>query len=235
MQGKDDSDVTDHTVMLLPLPNRKHLLLGDEVTEDKPKRTSFGRPFSLCMPFSTRNLLRNKVKARGVEYRTYDLDSLPRIHKDGITMKIVKGLGLMSVDGINTMIAGGLSVLLFTTECNGVLSIIAVSVCSGERSINITNSEHALDAAANSLFKEDSRSQWIRADCGPAMTKAHDQMLASGDISQVGACSVHLLKNNLPSLKPKLNNRENYSSMFRDVTRMIQFPPPLRDKVFCRL
>jgi hypothetical protein len=206
--------------------------IGNEAKGKGSKVTSHGRELALCVPLSTPALLRNKIKARNLKYKVYDLDSLKSLAEEGMKMKDVDSRGLLAWDGIHDMINGGYAVLIFATVCNGKIVIVGVSITSGETLFCVESSKSAFDSAAERLFKgEDTRSEWTKCDSGLANQRAvaaHDDKIDKA----ATACSVKLIKDAIPKQKNRLRDKANYDTVFRDACRLVQFPPLLIGKVW---
>jgi hypothetical protein len=55
--------------LLLPIPDTKHILEGNDVREQHPKKTRFNVPYAFCLPLSTPKLLGRRIKARQMQVR----------------------------------------------------------------------------------------------------------------------------------------------------------------------
>ena len=211
MQGATEFEGNDqHRLLLCPIPkHNKHLWIGDEAKgQGGSKLTSYGRALTFCVPLSTPALLRNKINARNLQFKAYDLESLNKLGEEGMKMKDVDSRGLLAWDGIPGMINGDYCVLFFATVCNGQLGIVGVSITSGETWFNVDSSKSAFDSAAERIFNgQDTRSEWVR--CDSALANLQTVAAHKDNIDKAAtACSVKLLKNTLPKQKTGSRTRQ---------------------------
>ncbi|MDF1690671.1 MAG: hypothetical protein P1U35_13800, partial [Cycloclasticus sp.] len=230
-EGQSDTDIDEHRAMILPLPNnREHILLGDDVKEDKPKLTQNGEKISYCIPLTTKCLLRNKVKTRTQKFEVINIESLAHIHRTGVTTSPVPSKGFLEIDGVHKLLWGDGVILHIGTSCNNEWRLIGYCIVSGETADNVEATLRAFDQATEDLFTENGSSEWIMCDSGPGMSKGVDAVVPDS-----GRCAVHLTEDDIPRQQKKLKNRSLLGRFKTAILRMKMFPPPLFSRYWLAL
>jgi hypothetical protein len=137
------------------------------------------------------------------------------------------------IDGVFQLSKGSTGVVLpiGTVSKHGRWHRIAYAVASGETKWTTTTALSAVEQALQNLFPDElKKSRYFITDLGSVYdgVQEHIERASEADDQielEHGACSVHLLKNNLPNLLQKhVVNWENSGLLYRDVKRLRLFP-----------
>ena len=210
----------EHAPMLLEIPDRQHLLVGDEIPvgDRTSVKTAAGTPISYTFPMSTRKLLNTSTESTEVTYKRFVEVTL----KDGAIMKEVESLGLTTIDGNFKVVRGNRPLISFgSTTISGHHRKKAIAVASSESALCV---DGALDAVQS---EEQVPTDWMSSDAGLGMVGGlQRQKERVGNEEPQVSCSVHLTEDDMPKHKHKLVDRLNYDKFRGHVASCKQFAPP---------
>ena len=214
--------------MLLPIPGRDWLLVGDEIPKKDRKtttKTQSGTCVSYTILMSSMRMLITSSESKKVQYKALKAVTVEK----GAEMEVFQSLGLTTVDG-NHKITFGDSVLISigTTTMTGQHVRKAVAICSSESAL-------CIDAALEGTREaEHDPAAWYSADTGPGMVLGITRTKARHENTHaVVSCSVHLTEEDMPAHKKKLKDKDNFDSFRKHIKMAAQFVEPTAAIALC--